>query len=243
MDEYQRILENESKLKRLYHQIYQHSYIKQKKEITAFTEKVNKEVENWTQKVSYFERKRKIRRSALELEQERLHFHSQNIAGVKDQTTYLQSKAEKKISEKFVEKYQKEIKELGMQQKRTQDNLQKLLSQKEELHKKLEEKKELFEKETKDYKKQYDGFIKEQEEQLQKLQPKFYDYFFQLHQEHKFPVMIAVKDNYCRGCDMTFPPQIFQKVLSDTYAICSNCQRILIIDSSYFQDKDQDKKK
>ena len=235
MDDYQKIISNENKLKKLHQLIHQHSYISKKKKTEKYLQKIYQEVELWQKKVDFFQKKRKIRKNALELERERVNFYSKNITKVKNQSTYLHSKAEKKISEKFIEKYQKEMKDFGLQQKQVIDNLQKILVQKQNIQEKINAEKDEFEKETKDYEKQYDLLIKSQKELMETLAPEFQEYFFQLHEEKKFPAIVVAKEPYCTGCNMSFPPQIFQKALVESHSICSNCNRILVVTQEYFK--------
>ena len=50
----------------------------------------------------------------------------------------------------------------------------------------------------------------------------------------------TAKDYICSGCNMTLPPQLFNNVLkSEKIEMCPNCQRILLPDESYLQDKSE----
>ena len=144
MTDYQRILEKEQNLKKLNQFIYQQAYLKNKEKVGEKIEKILQELQILQSKINYFEKKRKIRREVLNLEQERYHYHSKQIAVAKDQAAYFHSKTEKGISEKFIQKYQKEMSDLGSNQKEVQSRANQLKEQENELIEQLEKEKAVF---------------------------------------------------------------------------------------------------
>ncbi len=237
MDDYQKIVANESILKQLYRCIYQHRFFKKEAVLKDYLEQFSQKLQVLQQKIDFFESKRKLHKNLLGIEQEKLHFHSKNIVQVKDQSSYFRSKAEKQISEKFIQKYQNKMNELGMEQKQVQQTFQQLLGKKNDASAQLMQEKQIFDKETQDSKLEYNALLIEQKNAVKNLAIKFQTQFLQLHAQSKFPAVVAVKEAYCPECAIVFPPQVFQEVLEVSYAICPNCNRILIVDAEYFNNK------
>ena len=237
MEDWQKIIDNEKKLSQLYEFINQHDYIKQKENSKNYLQKFDKNLEILEKQIKILEKKRSLYTTILEIEQEKTSLYNQNITKVKSQETYLEAKVQKKISEQFLAKYQNQAKEIGLMQKKIQENFSKIQEKKEKINKELENSKTVFEKETAEYKKQFQKLITEQEKNIEKFDNPFRQDFLNLHKQQKFPVVVAVKQPYCTACNMSFPPQFFQEILAKSFSFCTNCKRILVIHKDHLASK------
>ena len=237
MEDWQKIIDNEKKLCQLYKFIYQHDYIKQKENSKSYLQNFDKNLEILAKKIKILEKKRGFYQKILEIEQEKSNFYNQSITKVKNQETYLEAKAQKKISQQFLIKYQNQAKEIGLMQKKIQENFSKIQEKKDEIIKKLENSKNIFAKETAEYKKQFQTLIAEQEKNIETFDNPFRRDFLALHKQEKFPVVVAVKQPYCTACNMNFPPQFFQEILAKSFSFCTNCKRILVIHKDHLASK------
>ena len=238
MEQYYHFLEKEQEITKLYNIIYKHSYFKNKDKSLAAEKQLTEELEQLQKKIDKVETQKQETQKTLDLEQNRLNQYSEKATQAKDQDTYFLAKNEKEISVKFIELYQNKIKEDSLLQKDFYEKFTSLKEKETNIHDKAIEAKDAFEKETKEKQLQYNKLLEEQDGLLEGLEQGFSTQFKQLRQKKIYPSLVAIKDPNCPVCSISFPAQIFQQVLTQSYSNCPNCLRILLIKKDYFDDKE-----
>ncbi len=242
MKKYHSFLEKEKKITELNSIIWRHPYISLK-EKTATKEKILLEKQQILKKqITILENQRKEMKKLLSLEQEAFRNHSKLVSQSKESKVYRQSKAEKNISEKFLTHYQKEMEELGLKQKKYQEQWNKLEEEKNHFLKELQETKNSFEEQTASPQNEYDKLLSEQNLLLESLDKDFVAKIEQLREKKIFPSVVAITESRCSACSMSLAPQMFQSILSEAHSSCPHCLRVLVIDETYLQEQKEKKK-
>ena len=212
MKKYHLFLEKEKKITELNSIIWRHPYISLKAE-TAAKEKLLLEKQQILKKqITILEPQRKEIKKLLSLEQEVFRKNSTMVTQSKESYVYRQSKTEKNISEKFLTHYQKEMDELGLKQKKYQEQWNKLEEEKNNFLKELQENKNHFVEQTASPQKEYDKLLTEQNLLLESLDADFVAKIEQLRQKKIFPSVVAITESRCSSCSMSIAPQMFQIV-------------------------------
>ncbi len=242
MKEYYLFLEKEKKIAELNSIIWKHPYISLKAETAAKEKLILEKQQVFKEQITVLEQQRAEIKNLLSLEQETFRAHSKTITQSKESQVYRQSKTEKNVSEKFLTRYQKEMEELGLKQKKSQEQYNKLEEEKNNFLKEQQETKNSFEEQTAAPQKEYDKLLAEQTLLLESLDKDFVKKLNHLRQKKIFPSVVAVKESHCPACSMSFVPQIFQMILSESHSSCPHCSRILVVDDAYLQEQKEKKK-
>ena len=136
MKKYHLFLEKEKKITELNSIIWRHPYISLETETAAKEKSLLEKQQILKKQITILELQRKEIKKLLSLEQEVFRENSKMTVQSKESQIYRQSKAEKNISEKFLTHYQKEMEELGLKQKKYQEQWNKLEEEKNHLLKK-----------------------------------------------------------------------------------------------------------
>ena len=191
MKKYHLFLEKEKKITELNSIIWRHPYISLETETAAKEKSLLEKQQILKKQITILELQRKEIKKLLSLEQEVFRENSKMTVQSKESQIYRQSKAEKNISEKFLTHYQKEMEELGLKQKKYQEQWNKLEEEKNHLLKELQKTKNSFEEQTTSPKNEYNKLLTEQNLLLESLD--FVAKIEQLRQKKIFPSVVAIR--------------------------------------------------
>ncbi len=108
----------------------------------------------------------------------------------------------------------------------------------QEARRRFEDKKQQAETELRDYLADIEKQRQTRETLLQEIKPDMLATYQQLHKARHGVAVALADDEYCFGCSMKIPPQLYNEVVQgDNLQTCPHCRRILYVDRSAAEDQ------